>query len=348
MGEPHTASSSATTGQAQLTVALFNFENGGRYAPGRYDFTGLRRAFTGLETVPALIAINEAKEYNLWGETYGLAAAEEISRTLQRPYDMRLLPAKGGRFPSMVLFDPCVLSLVFWGNDDDTVYPNVRSSLRFRIRGTTTEFGVYCDQWAYFDGAERWNRAKEIDHFGGWDVPCLLMGDFNGTASGPHVPQRSWNDAPRHKVYHKGIQLPDGSWEPDCRALDHLLGEWTGTTDDDGWHRAVGSRFVALAEIAHFEHNMPASLAFCPTVNRNIDAGGALLIDWILLNQAWRDRGRLVPDTYRVHVPVGTTRADYPSDHRLVTAAVELPVLLAAWAEWELAGTTVILRDLAA
>lgn len=55
---------------------------------------------TGLETAPVLIAINEAKEYDLWGEAYGLAAAEELSRTLHRPYDMRLLPSKGDRLPS--------------------------------------------------------------------------------------------------------------------------------------------------------------------------------------------------------------------------------------------------------
>jgi hypothetical protein len=253
----NTRHAGATTTTARLPIALFNYEDGGRFGPGRYDFSGLRQAFDDVETAPALIGFNEAKEYELWGEEYGLAAADEISQTLHRPYEMRLLPAKGKRLPSMVLYDPTALALRFWGKREKTVYPNQRSSVRFRIRGTTTQFGVFCDQWAHYDGAKRWSRAKEIDHFGGRDLPWLIMGDFNGTASGPHLPERAWNDAPRHKVHHKGIQLPDGSWGPDCRAMDHLLGEWMGEPKQPGWHRAPGTRFTALAEIAHFERDRP-------------------------------------------------------------------------------------------
>ncbi len=333
---------------ARLPIALFNYENGGRYAPGRYDFTGLRRAFADADTSPVLIGFNEAKEYGLWGEEFGLAAADELSQILRRPYEMRLLPTKGKRIPSMLLYDPTVLALRFWGKREKTVYPNVRSSVRFRIRGTITQFGVFCDQWAHYDGLKRWSRAKEVDHFGGWDVPCLLMGDFNGTASGPHLPQRAWNEAPRHKVHHKGLQLPDGSWGPDCLALDHLLGEWTGSSATAGWRRAPGTRFTALAEIAHFEQDMPAEHAFCPTVNDNIDSGGALLIDWILINKAWRAGGGLVPGTYHVHVPAGSTRADYPSDHRLVTATVELRVEVALGDNWELSANSAVPCALAA
>jgi len=321
---------------ARLPFALFNFENGGRLAPGRYNFDGLRQAFTGVDDPPVLIGLNEAKEYELWGEEFGLAVADELSHTLHRAYDMRILPAKGKRLPSMVLYDPTVLALRFWGKREKTVYPNLRASVKFRIRGTTTWFGVHVDQWAHCDGAKRWSRAKQIDHFGEGDLPWLLMGDYNGTASGWHLPQRQWNQAPRRKVHHKGIRLPDGTWGPDCRALDHLLGEWNGTQDDPrpGILREPGTRFTAVAEIAHFEHGMPSEQAFAPTVNHNIDSGGPLLIDWVLINDAWREHGRLVPDTYRVHVPEGTIRAHYPSDHRLITAALELDVELVEVESW--------------
>jgi len=241
-----------------------------------------------------------------------------------------------------------VLALLFWGKKAKTVEPSKKGSLKLRVRGTNTSFGVHVDQWAHYDGAKRWSRAKQLDHWGGNDLPMLMMGDFNGTASGLHLPQRKWGEAPRHKVHHKGIQLPDGSWGPDCRAMDHLLGEWIGKPGQPGWHRAPGTRFVALAEIAHFEQGMSATQAFCPTVNNNIDNGGALLIDWISFNDAWRTSGGdLVPDTYQVHIPKGTRRADYPSDHRLVTATVELPVQLAVEDEWAMASNSALNWELA-
>jgi len=57
-----------------------------------------------------------------------------------------------------------------------------------------------------------------------------------------------------------------------------------------------------------------------PTVNEDVDAGGGLLIDWILVNEAMHKH--VIPDSYQVHI--SDERYPPPSDHRLVTAAMEL------------------------
>ena len=55
-----------------------------------------------------------------------------------------------------------------------------------------------------------------------------------------------------------------------------------------------------------------------PTVN--VDAGGGLLIDWLLANNAMAPH--VIANSYKVHVPDPGGRR--PSDHRLVSAVLEL------------------------
>ena len=57
-----------------------------------------------------------------------------------------------------------------------------------------------------------------------------------------------------------------------------------------------------------------------PTVNGNVDAGGGLLIDWLLVNEAMKKH--VIQASYKVHTP--DERYQPPSDHRLVTAAIDL------------------------
>jgi hypothetical protein len=68
-----------------------------------------------------------------------------------------------------------------------------------------------------------------------------------------------------------------------------------------------------MAEIA-WRHD--PSMVLEPTVNTGVDAGGGLLIDWLLVNDAMRPY--VEPGSYRVHVPHEVAG----SDHRAVTAAV--------------------------
>jgi len=163
-------------------------------------------------------------------------------------------------------------------------------------------------------GDIRLEEARRVSRYGAaqpW--PVIGGGDLNGTASGKHLPQRDWMAAEFGARSHKGMRLADGRWGPDTRALDYLIGTW----DEDIQDRVDGCGFSAVAEMAW---RADPSRPILPTVNENVDAGGGLLIDWILVNEAMKKH--VIPDSYKVHVPDERYRP--PSDHRLVTAAIEM------------------------
>lgn len=151
-----------------------------------------------------------------------------------------------------------------------------------------------------------------LDRYGDHELPVIGGGDLNSTASGPHLPQRDWMAAEYPARSHKGVEV-NGVWGPDTAAVDHLIGRWDPATE----RRVDGCGFHAAAEVAWEED--PGKLIL-PTVNEGIDAGGGLLIDWLLVNR--RMLPYLIPESYRVHTP----KAGFPlpSDHRLVTATVDL------------------------
>jgi len=141
--------------------------------------------------------------------------------------------------------------------------------------------------------------------------------DTNSSASGDHLPQRDWSAANYLARSRKGKRIDDGTtngiWIPDTDAVDHLIGRWDATQQ----RRVDGSGFHAIAELAwHADPKTP----LLPTVNHKPDEGGALLIDWLLVNDAMRPH--VIPDSYQVHVPPH----DGPrsSDHRLITTAIDL------------------------
>ncbi|BCL14647.1 hypothetical protein [Micromonospora sagamiensis] len=141
-------------------------------------------------------------------------------------------------------------------------------------------------------------------------MPVIVGGDLNSTASGPHLPQRDWAAAGYRARAQKARQHPDGTWTADTDAVDHLIGRW----NPDTHRRDDGCGFHAVAELAWAANPHTALL---PTVNDGINAGGSLLIDWLLANTAMRTH--VDPGSYRVHVPA---QRPYPSDHRLVTATL--------------------------
>jgi hypothetical protein len=57
-----------------------------------------------------------------------------------------------------------------------------------------------------------------------------------------------------------------------------------------------------------------------PTVNEGADAGGGLLIDWLLVNDMMKPH--VLAETYQVHVPDPILPP--PSDHRLVTVSLNM------------------------
>jgi hypothetical protein len=136
--------------------------------------------------------------------------------------------------------------------------------------------------------------------------------DTNSTASGDHLPQRDWLEANYRARSHKAT-VDDGVWVPDTAAVDHLIGRW----DKNEQRRVDGCGLHAVAELAWRAN---PGVALLSTVNDGVDAGGGLLIDWLLANDAMRRH--VILDSYRVHVP--RNGRPFPSNHRLVTAAIDL------------------------
>jgi len=305
----------------RIDIALFNYEDGGASPSGGYDFRPLQRAFAQAETVPALILYCEAKNYRDRAGEAKYAAAEALSDELGVPYAVELGSMARGPMPPAIFYNPNILVLRRWWNQDDPgVYDDQRNVARFAIRDSDnfpegrTEFLAFVHHFEPLSGDIRLEEARRVSRYrDAQPLPAIGGGDLNATASGDHLPQRDWMAATFSHRSHKGMTRPDGRWGPDTRAIDYLIGTW----DEDAQQRRDGCGFHAVAEMAW---RLDPSRPILPTVNENVDAGGGLLIDWILVNEAMRKH--VISDSYRVHIP--DERYPPPSDHRLVTAALEL------------------------
>ncbi|TCB91617.1 hypothetical protein E0H26_25355 [Micromonospora zingiberis] len=302
----------AVAEEAALVIAvdLFNFQDGGRRADGSYDFDRLRRAFAG-ETPAALIVLCEAKHYGDDGQAGLFAAADVLSDELGVEYCAELGWCERGPYPPAVFYDPQVLKLLRWHGRSR--YADKHNLAHFRVHDSDREFLVLARHWSNHSGVRRRQEAGLIDHFGGHELPVLVAGDLNATASGPHLPQRDWTAASYRARSHKARRLPDGTWVSDTDPIDHLIGAW----DETHWSRVDGCGFQAIAEMA-WRAGVPNALH--PTVAEKVDAGGAQLIDWLLVNTAMARF--VVAAEYRVHVPDPQLPA--PSDHHRVRASLDL------------------------
>jgi len=304
----------------RLPVALFNYENGGLQPGGDYNFRPLQCAFAQAEVIPALILFCEAKNYRDRAGEAKYAAAEALSDELGVPYSVELGSMMRGPLPPALFYNPDILILRRWWNQDDPgIYDDQRNVARFAIRSSgrvaeeRTEFLAFVHHFEPLSGDVRLEEARRVSRYGdAQPLPAIGGGDLNATASGPHMPQRDWMAANFSSRSHKGIER-DGRWGPDTRALDYLIGKWDEETSD----RTDGCGFHAVAEMAW---RADPSQPILPTVNENVDAGGGLLIDWILVNEAMKKH--VIPESYKVHIPDERYRS--PSDHRLVTTEIEL------------------------
>jgi hypothetical protein len=140
--------------------------------------------------------------------------------------------------------------------------------------------------------------------------------DTNATASGPQFPQRDWQSANHHIRTHKGRWVddgtPEGRWEADTEALDHLIGRWDPTSE----RRHEGSGYHAIAELAWLAN---PDFVIQPSVIDKPGEGGPDLIDYLLVNDAMRPH--VIDSSYHVHIPNGPP---FPSDHHLVTATIDI------------------------
>ncbi|MFB9853870.1 hypothetical protein ACFFMR_26170 [Micromonospora andamanensis] len=263
----------------------------------------------------------EAKNYRDRAGEPKYAAAEALSDALGVPYVVELGSMRRGPLPPAIFYDPTKLLLRrWWQADDPGVFDDQRNVARFAIRDSgplatdRTEFLAFVDHWQPLSGDTRLEEARRLNRYGDRQpLPVIGGGDLNATASGTHLPQRDWMAAPFSDRSHKGIPGPDGTWGPDTRALDYLIGTW----DEQIQTRQDGCGLHSLAEMAWCA---APSKPILPTVNTGIETGGGLLIDWLLVNDAMR--AHVVPGSYRVHIPPDDR--PHPSDHRLVTATLDL------------------------
>jgi hypothetical protein len=303
-----------------IVVALFNYQDGGRTANGTYDFTNLQRAFTDVHEPPALILFCEAKNYKDHAGEPKYAAAEALSDQFGVPYVVEIGSMRRGPLPPAVFYNPDVLVLRRWWNQHDPgVYDDQRNIARFALRGSgptaadRTEFLAWVHHWEPLSGDVRLEDARRASRTGAQDLPVIGGGDLNATASGKHLPQRDWMAATFSTRSHKGILGPDGQWGPDTRAIDYLIGTW----DEDIQQRRDGCGLHSIAEMAW---RLDPTQPILPTVNDDVDVGGGLLIDWLLVNDAMKPH--VIPDSYQVHIP--DPDLPNPSDHRLVTVVLDL------------------------
>lgn len=303
-----------------VDVALFNFEDGGRLVDGTYDFTRLQRAFADVGTAPSLVLLCEAKNYKDHAGEAKYQAAEALSDELGVPYVVEIGSMARAPMPPAIFYDPRVLVLRHWWQQEDPgVYEDQKNYAWFAIRGSgrvagdRTEFVAYVEHWEPLSGDVRLEAARRMSRASNLSLPVICGGDLNATASGKHLPQRDWMAAEFRSRSRKGMRGPDGQWGPDTRAVDYLIGTW----DEDAQERRDGCGLHAVAEMA-WRHDPGKPIV--PTVNEGVDAGGGLLIDWLVVNEAMKPH--VLPDTYQVHVP--DPMASPPSDHRLVTVTLNL------------------------
>lgn len=270
-----------------------------------------------MKVTPAIFGLCEAKEYGSWGEE-ALHKAEAVMREhFGVPYQGRLGVISRGDFGPALFFDPTKLAITYWGNEHSTVTDDKRNLAVFRGIKSGKMFEVFVEHWDFRSGSTRMSYAERISSYGEKNVPVLVMGDLNETASGLHLPQIDWSKATRKTRQHKGKKAADGTWEPHTEAIDLLIGEWPQVYS---WGDKLGKRFDGvgfhlLNEIAAQNGTKPHDAFAATSVNT------ILLIDMILINNAWLRAGGLVPGTFRI---VGLGDRKWPSDHYLTEAVLTL------------------------
>lgn len=311
----------------RVEVALFNFRGGGRRPDRSYDFSALQDAFRAVETPPALILLCEARGYRDQAGAAKYAAAEALSDQLGVPYVAEIGSVPRGPLPPAIFYNPDILVLrSWWQPDDPGVFDDQRNVARFAVRDSATiseprtEFLTFVHHFEPLSGDARMLEARRLARYGHHQrLPVIGGGDLNATASGEYLPQRDWTAVPVSQRPHKGILDPDGNWAADTRAVDYLIGVW----DHETRQRRDGCGFQAIADM----HWLATKEPVAPTVNPGVDAGGGLLIDWLLVNDLMAPH--VVAGSYRVHIP--DPDRPPPSDHRLVTATVDLAGVGSRW-----------------
>jgi hypothetical protein len=305
----------------RIEVALLTTQGGCQDRTGRHDFSRLHHAATGLRSPAALWLIGEAKRWRADRNRAMFAAAEALSDAAGVAYTAVLGTSPRGALPPAIIYNPDVLVLRSWANPDDPeVYRDQLNVARFAVRSsgptrnTRKAFTAWVGQWHPSNRSVRRQEADDVARYGDIDEPVIAGVDANESPSGPHLPQRNLARASYQRLCAEARQRADTTWVHASDAIDHLIGRW-----DNGLHDRVGGcGYYAVAELA-WQAN-PA-MALLPTINHDDDCG-AVIKDLLLVNRTARTL--IDPASYRTHIPPGDDPHTWPSDHRLVTAAIEL------------------------
>jgi endonuclease/exonuclease/phosphatase family metal-dependent hydrolase len=302
----------------EILIDYINFEHGGR-GPGAdyfgdgdsYDFGGLVRIMSSGRW-PHILGIGEADRWDFNGGEGAHQACAALRAAGGPPYVPLVgsLPRQGGEFAPAILYDPRLIQVHRWycHRLPDFSARN-RNLLIASIAGHP--FRVVVIHGDINDGDMRLADAKMLARFAAPDIPCVIIGDWNSTPSGPwdigdfnnplHRPDRR-----AHKILFKHGPEQAGPHEADTRALDFLCGYW-----HEG-RRIGGVGFYDVAEMAG---------DFTPTQLPIASGRPPRTIDRALVNQPWRQA--YVRGSYRVHPPADPAHPD--SDHLRISFAIQVP-----------------------
>lgn len=294
---------------ARLDLFLFNYESGGRQSDGSYDLEPLGR--TVAQATPHVLVLNEAAGYGYRGSEQLYRAANTVTHYTGKVFVPLLGWTDRGDYPPAVFYQPEYVQVdQCWGTHADDP-AHLRNLVAVTLRANGAQLQLLPIHFDPQSGTRRFLEAEEVSWAANPADQTIVAGDFNSTSHGEREATADFAHHPLHKQGHKARWVPHDDprhGEPlraDTRALDRLL--------DHGLYD--------LADLA-CSQGMPQELAYMPTVNEGIDAHGPLRIDRILVSEPLSTS--LIPDTYTVWIPEGTTRADYPSDHRAVSASFDI------------------------
>lgn len=308
-----------------VRIACLNYEDGG-LRNGVYDFEPLAAAFEPLRSSPPdVIAICEGKE---WGHNGG-AGMRGACAALDRVFGIPYFGEPGwhwrGAYGPAVLWNPTTMTMDRWtGADHESNPVHDRNIARMRIRNEPEKrLNVLLRHYSFDSETERIMEAERDTSYARDDVPTLLTGDLNSTASGPLVPQRDWSRVPPWKLSHKSRRDSQGQSVNDTSALDILIGRYVGQSGNGGRRiqREHGAGFIAVPELA-YTAGASAEEAFRGTDIPRDSETVSMLIDWLLANRPLADR--FVSGSYHVFPPPQDNPCGWWTNHCLLAAEFDL------------------------
>ncbi|GAA4082805.1 hypothetical protein [Actinomadura miaoliensis] len=316
----------------EIQIDYINYERGGRpnanYSGdgGLPDPTGLVRIMLS-GSWPAILGVGEAERWEFNGYQGAYEAAVALRRAGGPPYVpfVGSLPREGGPFGPAILVDPTAVEVHRWYDHrlGDFGSRN-RNLLVCSIPGRSEVFRVLITHGDIHDGNQRLADAMTFDRFADPEIPCVILGDWNSTLSGPMWEVGDWNNPDPmmhqpHRRAHKIMFLHGprqaGPHVADTRALDYLCGFWT--PGRRLWLRRRPARRVGgigFYDVAELEGD------YTPTQYPHPFGRPPRTIDRALVNRPLRDA--YVRGSYRVHDPLDPSCPD--SDHKRISFVLDM------------------------